>query len=123
MDNKSFENDIIGAFYLHTDGSIIFKPLIVFATDPQYFKSSFVKHVWLVLKKPPDPTKKGQIRWLLKDLFQVAYNEGALESEILKWVTLFYESEEFNETLREFSPEQIAKHITENTLEEFLKGL
>lgn len=34
-----------GFYYLHTDGSLIFKPAIV-ADDPEYFNSPFVKKVW-----------------------------------------------------------------------------
>ena len=34
-----------GFYYLHTDGSLIFKPLSV-AIDPAYFVSPFVKKVW-----------------------------------------------------------------------------
>jgi len=35
-----------GFYYLHTDGSLIFKPATVIDYDPHYFDSPFVKKVW-----------------------------------------------------------------------------
>jgi len=35
-----------GYYYLHTNGSMIFKPKIVLDSDPLYFDSPFVKKYW-----------------------------------------------------------------------------
>jgi len=35
-----------GYYYLHTNGDLIFKPAIVFDSDPEYFNSPFVKRYW-----------------------------------------------------------------------------
>lgn len=35
-----------GYYYLHTNGSLIYKPAIVVDSDPSYFDSTFVRKVW-----------------------------------------------------------------------------
>ncbi len=35
-----------GLYYLHTNGSIIWKPSMVTRMDPEYFDSPFVVKVW-----------------------------------------------------------------------------
>lgn len=35
-----------GFYYLHAEGDLIYKPITVVDSDPDYFKSSFVKKFW-----------------------------------------------------------------------------
>ena len=37
-----------GYYYLHEDGSLIYKPLAVVESDPSYFDSPFVRKVWVL---------------------------------------------------------------------------
>ena len=116
-------NSVVGAFYLHANGNLIFKPIQAFATDEKYFESPFVKHVWLILTQPPYPTKKGQILWLLKDFLQEAHKKGALASEITRIVTATQMAPQFKDILEKFKPEEIVNAIITDTLEDFMKGI
>lgn len=114
---------VVGAYYLHENGSLIYKPAVVFAGNLEYFDSKFVKHVWLLLTTPPASTRKGQIKWFLNDLLKVAYREGAKESEVLKWIKFFCETKEYSPILKKYTPEEITQHIVQSTLTKFLKGI
>lgn len=114
--------NVVGCFYLHTNGSIIFKPVIVFATEPEYFKSPFVKHVWLILEDPPHPTIIGQIKWVLGTFLKEAFEKGALPEEILRMVTALY-SGDFEIYLKDFSPDDISSYIFDNKLDIFFNIL
>jgi len=37
-----------GAYYLHTNHELIYKPAVVFSSDPSYFSSPFVLKVWYI---------------------------------------------------------------------------
>ena len=37
---------MIAYYYLHTNGSLIYKPAIAVESDPDYFVSDFCKKVW-----------------------------------------------------------------------------
>ena len=40
-----------GYYYLHVNGSVIWKPKIVVESDPQYFESNMVVSYWKVESK------------------------------------------------------------------------
>jgi hypothetical protein len=115
--------NVVGAYYLHENGKLVFKPVIAFANDPDYFKSPFVKHVWAIMIEPPAPTKKGQLRWLLKDFLQVAYEKGAELSEVIRIASLLKNSDQFKIYLPEATPDDIARVIVEDKIDDFLNAI
>ena len=115
--------NVIGAFYLHSNGSLIYKPLVAFASDPEYFESSFVKHVWTILDEPPNPSKEGQVEWLFTTFLKEAYDKGASVSEVARIVDITRTSDQYKEILSGYSTEEITEFIIENKIDIFLKGI
>jgi len=62
------------AIYLHSNGSLIIKPEIVYQNDPSYFSSPYVMKVWYITDKF---TKEDWIMMLVD-----ALGQGALPSEV-----------------------------------------
>lgn len=70
-----------GYYYLHTNGDLIWKPEIVVDTDPQYFDSPFVKHVWRV---PADSDR--DVPWtLLLESLAMGANLDRVKELANKW--------------------------------------
>lgn len=114
---------IEGAYYLHSDGKLIYKPAITFANDPSYFDSPFVKHVWILFRQPPATTKHGQLTWLFKSFLQEAFKEGALLSEISRLVDVIRTSDEYSFFFPMYSTEDIISSFKEDTIDLFLAGV
>lgn len=113
------ENDILGCFYLHVNGQLIYKPFVVFANDPDYFKSPFVVHAWVLKIQPPVSERKGQLKWLLKDFLEEAYKKGALKSEILRILESLRVSEQFGGLFKDKTSDSILQLIVNNKLDIF----
>ncbi len=65
---------MIGVYYLHTNGDLIFKPAAVFVntTPAEYMDSTFVVKWWEIPDKAPTPTDGGNVMWIM-DLLREAY--------------------------------------------------
>jgi len=114
-------SNVVGAYYLHENGKLIFKPAIVFASEPEYFNSPFVKHVWLILKAPPSDTRSGQLTWLLKDFLQAASSKGALATEVTAILTSLLESDEYGALLKGYTKEDLTRIVVAEDIEPLLE--
>lgn len=65
---------MLGCYYLHTNGDLIWKPAGVFynTTPSEYFDSPFVVKWWAIPEKSPSGTEAGDVEFLM-DLFLDAY--------------------------------------------------
>ena len=65
---------MLGCFYLHTDGNLIWKPAACFynTTPAEYFEGPFVVKWWEIPKEPPAPTLEEQVKWSM-DWLREAY--------------------------------------------------
>ncbi|NTW33878.1 MAG: hypothetical protein HGB12_14895 [Bacteroidetes bacterium] len=71
------DNKITCAYYLHTNGTIIFKPLVVFQIDRHYFESPFVKQFWFIRS---DMTKS-ELQSILIEMKKLGAKTGFEEFE------------------------------------------
>lgn len=69
-------NNILGAFYLHIDGDLIWKNAVCFISDDQYFDSPFVKKVWFV--------EKNAEKYFYIDMLKEAKKLGAKTKSIIE---------------------------------------
>ena len=95
--------EFLGAYYLHKNGSLIWKNAIVFNNNPGYFDSPFVKAVFYIPKNSPTGNKDGDVLWFVNWLIK-AFKLGANKQDIIRickannlsqaeWKIIFNESE------------------------------
>ncbi len=74
-------SEILGAYYLHTNGDLIWKPAACFQNDPEYFDSPFVKKVWYIPKEDPVENFEKLFMFMV-DWLREAYELGARKERI-----------------------------------------
>ena len=64
--------NMLGCYYLHVNGDLIWKPKAVFSgvTIEEYFDSPFVQEYWIIPEKPPAESIEGQIKWTMDWLYE-----------------------------------------------------
>ena len=78
-----------GYYYLHTNGSLIYKPAIVVDLDPNYFDSSFVKKVWQF-----DSEDRGNAWTIVLEALSLGVSTDRAKELSIKWgltIEDFYE--------------------------------
>ncbi len=63
---------VIGAYYLHTNGDLIWKPAAAFhnTSIEKYFDSDFVVKYWVMPEESPTGNFRGDIIWTVDFLFE-----------------------------------------------------
>lgn len=70
------------AIYLHTNGTLIHKPKIVYENDNSYFDSPFVKEVWYV---KPQEWKIGDYIKMLEEAKELGASQESLKEYMDTW--------------------------------------
>ena len=66
---------LLGAYYLHTNGEIIWKNACVFQSDPEYFDSPFVRKIWYI---PNDDSAKHNVITMLREAHKMGANRKSV---------------------------------------------
>lgn len=80
-------NDMMGAYYLHVNGDLIWKPKAVFYNNPpeEYFEGPFVLKYWIIPVKPPSLDMKEIVEWSmnwLREAYELSENKTRTATRI-----------------------------------------
>ena len=76
-----------GYYYLHENGSLIYKPSIAVESDPDYFKSPFVKKYWKL-----EETDRGNAWVIILEALALGANIDRVKELLAKWSMSFEDS-------------------------------
>jgi hypothetical protein len=79
-------------------------------------------HGWVIQDIPPADTPIDNLKWLLKDFLEVAYQKGALKTEITRMVKVLCEDIQYEPFFVKYNMEQTAELIFDGKIDLFFEN-
>lgn len=79
--------NLLGAYYLHVNGDLIWKPAACFYNNPpeEYFESDFVEKYWIIPVTPPCKTAEENVKWSMdwmREAYELSNDKARTEKRI-----------------------------------------
>jgi hypothetical protein len=83
--SKLEETPNAGVFYLHKDGTFVWKSSHQIAEIVKYVSSHTIKRFWTIPKESPTGTAEGDAKWVLSLLYS-AFSSGAHKDDLCTFI-------------------------------------